>query len=144
VSALIDTSLMLDYLKGDRRAGHALEPYGHCAISAITWLEVMALSPPELLERTRGFLRSFERLSVSEAVADEALRLMHGHAGLPFHRALTWATARVNQLPYVTVDTSCIAKDERNVVVPYRWKGGARNGGRELPADTSSPWSSPP
>ena len=66
MSALIDTSLMLDYLKGDRRAVHALEPYGHCAISAITWLELMALSPQELLERTRGFLRSFERLSVSE------------------------------------------------------------------------------
>jgi predicted nucleic acid-binding protein len=143
VSALIDTSLMLDYLKGERRAAHALEPYGHCAISAITWLELMALSPPELLERTRGFLRSFERLSLSEAVADEALRLMHGHAGLPFHRALTWATARVNQLAYVTVDASCIATDDRNIVVPYRWKGGARNGSRGLPAETASPWSSP-
>jgi len=139
VTALIDTSLMLDYLKGDRRAVHALEPYGHCAISVVTWLELMALSPPELLERTRGFLRSFERLSVSEAVADEALRLMHGHAGLPFHRALTWATARLNQLPYVTVDATCIAKDDRNVVVPYRWSGGARNGGRALPAMAAPP-----
>jgi predicted nucleic acid-binding protein len=129
VSALIDTSLMLDYLKGDRRAVHALAPYGHCAISVVTWLELMALSPPELVERTRGFLRSFERLSVNESIADEALRLLHDHAGLPFHRALTWATARLNQLPYVTVDASCIAKDDRNVVLPYRWGGGARNGG---------------
>jgi len=143
VSALIDTSLMLDYLKGDRRATHALKPYGHCAISVVTWLELMALSPPELLERTRGFLRSFERLSVSEATADEALRLMQGHAGLPFHRALTWATARLNQLPYVTVDASCIAKDDRNVVVPYRCGSGARNGGREPPANTPSRRSSP-
>jgi hypothetical protein len=139
VTALIDTSLMLDYLKGDRRAVHALEPYGHCAISVVTWLELMALSPPELLERTRGFLRSFERLSVSEAVADEALRLMHGHAGLPFHRALTWGTARLNQMPYVTVDASCIAKDDRNVVVPYRWGGGAGSRTHEPPAANSSP-----
>ena len=137
MTALIDTSLMLDYLKGDRRAVNALEPYGHCAISVVTWLEVMALSPPELLERTRGFLRSFERLSVSEAIADEALRLMHGHPGLPFHRALTWATARLNQLPYVTVDASCIARNERNVVMPYRWGGAGRNGG-EPPATPRS------
>ena len=143
MTALIDTSLMLDYLKGDRRALHAVEPYGHCAISVVTWLELMALSPPELLERTRGFLRSFERLSVSEAIADEALRLMHDHAGLPFHRALTWATARVNQLAYVTVDTSCIAQGDRNVVVPYRWVGGAGSRTPEPPAANPSARPSP-
>jgi predicted nucleic acid-binding protein len=119
--ALIDTSVMLDYLKGDKRAVRALEPYGHCAISAITWLELMALCPPEQVESTRGFLRTFERLSIGEAIADEALRLMQSRAGLPFRRALTWATANLNQLPYVTADASCLTKDDRNVVVPYRW-----------------------
>jgi hypothetical protein len=99
----------------------ALEPYGHCAISVVTWLELMALASPELVEPTRGFLRSFERLSVSEAIADEAMRLMQRHEGLPFHRALTWATSNLNQLPYLTADPSHITKDDGNVVVPYRW-----------------------
>ncbi len=128
--ALIDTSVMLDYLKGDRRAVRALEPYGHCSISVVTWLELMALCPPDLTERTRGFLRTFERLSISEAIADEALRLMQRRPGLAFHRALTWATANLNQLPYVTADATCVTKDDRNVVLPYRWTAEQAGAGK--------------
>jgi hypothetical protein len=90
-SALIDTSVLLDYLAGEPRAKRAIELYAHRSISVVTWLELMAHCPPALLESTRGFLRSFERLSVSESIADEALRLMHQRSGLPLQRALTWA-----------------------------------------------------
>lgn len=119
-SALIDTGLLLDYLAGEPRAKRAIEPYAHRSISVVTWLELMAHCPPALLESTRGFLRSFERLSVSESIADEALRLMHQRSGLPLQRALTWATANVNQLRFVTADAAHVNKDDTNVVLPYR------------------------
>lgn len=119
-SALIDTGLLLDYLAGEPRAKRAIEPYAHRSISVVTWLELMAHCPPALLEPTRGFLRSFERLSVSESIADEALRLMHQRSGLPLQRALTWATANVNQLRFVTADAAHVNKDDTNVVLPYR------------------------
>ena len=92
-TALIDTDVLLDYLQGDERAAQALAPYDHRAISVVTWLELMAACPSPLLERTRGFLRSFERLSVNEAIADTALELIQRHPRLPHERALTWATA---------------------------------------------------
>lgn len=119
-SALIDTGVLLDYLAGDARAKSAIDPYAHRSISVVTWLELMSRCPEGLIEPTRGFLRSFERLSISESIADEALRLMRQHSGLPLQRALTWATANVNQLRFVTADADHIDKDDANVVLPYR------------------------
>jgi predicted nucleic acid-binding protein len=119
-SALIDTGVLLAYLAGEPRAKRAIEPYAHRSISVVTWLELMAHCPPALLEPTRGFLRSFERLSVSESIADEALRLMHERSGLPLQRALTWATANVNQLRFVTADAAHVNTDDTNVLLPYR------------------------
>jgi len=89
-STLIDTPLLLDYLQGDRRAHKALEACVHRSISVVTWLELMSLCPAEVVDPTRGFLRTFERLSISEGIADEALRLMQRKPGLAMSRALTW------------------------------------------------------
>ena len=125
MTALFDTGLLLDYLQGDKRAARALEAHEHRAISVITWLELMAIAPEEQREETRGFLYSFERLSISEATADEALRLMREHSGLAFQRALTWATARVNQLNFVTTESAQFGKNDPLVIVPYH-AGSAR------------------
>jgi predicted nucleic acid-binding protein len=120
-STLIDTPLLLDYLKGDRRARKALETCVHRSISVVTWLELMSLCPPEVVDPTRGFLRTFERLSISEGIADEALRLMQRKPGLAMTRALTWATANVNQLTYLTNDPAHIdPKADRSVALAYR------------------------
>jgi predicted nucleic acid-binding protein len=119
-SALIDTPLLLDYLHGDKRAQRALAAYAHRSLSVVTWLELMSQCPTELLEPTRGFLRTFERLSVSESIADEAQRLMRAKPGLPLPRALTWATAAVNQLVFLTIDPTHVDKSDRQVLLPYR------------------------
>lgn len=121
MTVLVDTGLLLDYLNGDKRAAKALEPHPHRAISVVTWLEIMAIAPADKLEATRGFLRSFERLSISEAIADEALRLMTKYADLPFDRALTWATAQINQLTLLTVDALAKQLDDMRFDAPYRW-----------------------
>jgi predicted nucleic acid-binding protein len=120
MNALIDTGLLLDYLRGEKRAAVAMEACNHRSISVVTWLELMANCPRGLDESTRGFLRSFERLSVSESIADEALRLMNAHQGLALPQALTWASANVNQLVYVTTDGRWVTKADANILVPYR------------------------
>jgi predicted nucleic acid-binding protein len=120
MNALVDTGLLLDYLNGDTRAAAAMETCVHRSISVVTWLELMANCPSGLDEPTRGFLRSFERLSVSESIADEALRLMTARPGLALPHALTWASANVNQLVYVTTDARWVTQADSNVVVPYR------------------------
>lgn len=99
LSAVVDTGVLLGYLQGEPACAEALAPYPHWAISLVSWLEVMAQCPADLLERTRGVLRRCERLSVSEAIADDALQLMRQHPQLAFNRALVAATARSNRLP---------------------------------------------
>lgn len=126
MTVLVDTSLLLDYLNGDKRAAQALKPHPHRAISVVTWLEIMAIAPQDKLEETRGFLRSFERLSISEAIADEAHRLMKLHQDLTFHRALTWATSRINQLTLLTVDAAPERPEGLKLEMPYRWPSAAR------------------
>jgi predicted nucleic acid-binding protein len=120
MNALIDTGLLLDYLTGEKRAATAMDACAHRSISVVTWLELMAACPDGLDEPTRGFLRSFERLSVNESIADEALRLMTARQGLARPHALTWASANVNQLVYLTTDARWITKADSNVVVPYK------------------------
>jgi hypothetical protein len=120
-STLVDTPLLLDYLHGDKRARKALEACPHRSISVVSWLELMALCPPDVADPTRGFLRTFERLSISEGIADEALRLVQRKPGLPMARALTWATANVNQLTYLTSDPAHVdPKADRSVQLAYR------------------------
>jgi hypothetical protein len=102
MNAVLDEGVLLDYLNGLPQAARALEACTHRSISVVTWLEVMARSPAALIEPTRGFLRSFERLSISEAIADEALRLRLASPSLEQSRAIAWATANVNQLVFVT------------------------------------------
>jgi len=121
-SALVDTALLRDYLQGDKRAQRALAPYGHRAICVVTWLELMSACPPGVLEETRSFLRTFERLSVSEAIADEALRLTTEHPGLDLRRALIRATAIANRMVFVTTEPAHPGTDLSGIVVPYRRK----------------------
>jgi len=45
---------------------------------------------------------------------------MQRKPGLPMSRALTWASANVNQLSFLTNDSAGVASGDANVVVPYR------------------------
>lgn len=129
MSFLFDSSVVMDYLLGERRAREALEASRHRAITVLSWVEVMSAAPAGTEEDTRLFLRTFERLAINESIADEAVRLTRENAALPYHRALTWATARVNRLVYMTVDVTGLKKGQEGVVVPYRWASISRQGG---------------
>ena len=123
MNALIDTGLLLDYLCGDERAALALRDCAHRSITVATWLEVMRASPPDRREATRAFLRTFERLSISESSTDEAMRLSFAHPDLSTERAVNWANAIVNQLVFMTTDPTGCPPTGRDVLVPY--VGGA-------------------
>lgn len=120
MSVLVDTGILIDYLRGERRVARAVDAHPHRAISALTWLEAMSQAPPRQHETTLAFLRSFERLSISESIADEALRLRQAHSALDLHRALNWATARANRLVFVSDLPEELTVTEADVVLPYR------------------------
>jgi len=123
VNALIDTGLLLDYLRGEPKAADAVAGCTSRSITALTWLAVMRECPADRREATRSFLRTFERLSVSESCADEAMRLSFARDGLSIERAINWSSAVVNQLVFLTTDATGLAGEYREVVVPYRTSG---------------------
>jgi predicted nucleic acid-binding protein len=120
VSALFDTSLLLDYLNGVPQAEAACGKYAHRAITIVTWAEIMTAAPLKLRGQTREFLRSFERLAINEAIADRAIELTQTYKGLALRHAMPWATAQANKLLYVTVDSPPPSVRDDSLLVPYR------------------------
>lgn len=120
MNRLYDTPVLFDYLLGDKRAREAIDTGKHRAISVVSWLEVMSVAPAGTEEATMLFMLTFERLATSEAVADEAARLSISNPALPFHRAIAWATARVNRYVLVTTDATGMPRKADGVEVPYR------------------------
>jgi hypothetical protein len=119
VSAVFDTGVVVDYLRGAKPAASAFRRFPHRAITVTTWVEVMAEAPTALCLETREFLRTFERLAISEAISDRALALMEQYSGLKLRHAIPWATAVANDLIYI----ACDLPQEwggKSLWVPYR------------------------
>lgn len=129
MSALFDTSVVVDYLRGVKPADAAFERFQHRAITVTTWVEVMSVAPERLAEPTRDFLQTFERLAINEAIADRALALMQQHSRLRLRHAMPWATAQVNALVYVTADFPSLGVRDETLFIPYRSARGGKGGG---------------
>jgi len=125
MTAVFDTALVIDYLRGVKRAQEAFAQYPDRAITVSTWVEVMKEAPRSLEPQTREFLRGFERLAINEAIADRALELIQQHAQLDIRHAFSWATAQINSALYVSVDFPRLSTQDSTVWVPYRAKRGA-------------------
>jgi len=120
VTALFDTGVLLDHLTGRPEAAELFAVHAHGAVSVISWVEVMSVAPPGLDEATRVFLQRFERLALNEAIADRAVTLLRVHPRLTVPRALIYATALINSLPFVSVDLPAELQTESTIVVPYQ------------------------
>jgi predicted nucleic acid-binding protein len=120
MTAVFDTALVIDYLRGVRRALEAFGQFPDRAITVGTWVEVMSEAPSRLEPQTREFLRGFERLAINEAIADRALSLMQQQDRLSIPQALAWATAQINSSIYVTIDFPRLTAPDPTVYVPYR------------------------
>jgi predicted nucleic acid-binding protein len=131
LSALFDTSVVVDYLYGRNPAEAAFERFAHRAITITSWVEIMVAAPDRLSKQTRDFLRTFEKLAVDAAIADHALALMQKYSRLQSRHAIPWATARVNRLVYVTADFPVADSGDDSLWIPYRT---TRRGARSSPA----------
>lgn len=89
VTALVDTSILIDHLRGNPSAAHLLETErraGSLHASEITRLEILAGMRPEEEQGTRSLLSTLAWHEVDAAVAEEAGAL--GRRWLPSHRGL--------------------------------------------------------
>ena len=117
--ALFDTNILIDYLNGVAAAKAEIARYEHPAISVISWIEVLAGTKPGVETETRKFLSSFERLDLTERIAERAVALRRA-AKMRVPDAIILATARVQNLVLVTRNTKDFTADEPGIRVPYR------------------------
>jgi hypothetical protein len=130
MAAVFATALVIDYLRGVKRAQEAFAQFPDRAITVGSWVEVLMEAPRNLEPQTREFLRGFERLAINEAIADRALELIQQHPQLNIRHAFPWATAQINSSIYVSVDFPRLAAQDATVWVPYRNKRNAESAAR--------------
>lgn len=119
VKALLDTNVLIDFLRAIPAARNELGRYETKAISIITWMEVMVGAPPEAADATRMFLAGFELIELNEKIAERAVTLRQNHR-LKLPDAIIWASAQVQSMLLVTRDTKCFPADDPGVRMPYR------------------------
>ena len=103
--ALIDSNIVIDYLKGIPQAAAELAQFKQAYISPITWVQVQVKAPPGLEQATREAIdANFKRIELNDATLLESLALRRGHR-LKLPDALIRASARVNGWQLVTRNT---------------------------------------
>jgi predicted nucleic acid-binding protein len=119
VRALFDTNILIDYLTGVAKAEKELSRYRHKAISAITWMVVLAGAAAHEEADIRAWLRSFEMLGINGPIAERAV-VLRRERRIRLPDAIVWATAQVHSLLLVSRNTKDFSQDEPGVRVPYR------------------------
>ena len=119
MKALLDTNILIDFLRGVPAARDELNRYEDKAISIVTWMEVMAGAPILAERATRDFLDGFALIELNETVAERAVTLRRKHR-LKMPDAIVWASAQVQAMLLVTRDTKGFPTDDPGVRMPYR------------------------
>jgi predicted nucleic acid-binding protein len=117
--ALFDTNILIDYLNGVEAAKAEVERYERPVISVISWIEVLVGAKAGLEAATRKFLSSFERIELTERIADKAV-LIRRAAKIGVPDAIILASAQIENLMLVTRNTKDFTADTPGIRVPYR------------------------
>jgi predicted nucleic acid-binding protein len=117
--ALIDTNIVVDYLRGVTAARELVEQEPAPAISVITFMETLAGAAPHEASALRLFLAGFERIALGEAVIEESISQRRLHR-LKLPDAIIWASARITNRTLVTRDLDLAKLDLHQIQVPYR------------------------
>jgi predicted nucleic acid-binding protein len=118
VKAVIDTNILVDFLRGLTQAKIELALYKSPAISVISWMEVMAGTTPQTEGIARSFLQSFELLPIDATTAECAV-LLRKAKRVKLPDAIIWATAQVNQCLLVTRNTRDFDPSQPGIRLPY-------------------------
>lgn len=78
MKAVFDTNILIDFLNGYEPACAEVRRYSEKAVSVITWIEVMAGATDDTEDACRTLLGAFERVDVTQSIADRAVSLRRG------------------------------------------------------------------
>jgi hypothetical protein len=149
VTVLVDTSVLVDYLRGDQDAAQVLEQERAAAplrASEITRLEVLAGIRPAEEEATRSLLSTLIWHPLDAAVAEEAGALgrqwLHGHhnidgADLAIAAiAVRTASRLLDRLVVIREPVLVLASSEEKELVDQVLRGLSGKGAAELSAES--------
>jgi predicted nucleic acid-binding protein len=119
IGALIHTSILIDYLGGFNEAKKELARYERCAISVISWMEVMAGVTAADNAKIRAWLGSFDLIPVDDQVANRAIEIRK-KTEMRWPDAIVLASAHVHALLLVSRNTKAFPENDANVRIPYR------------------------
>lgn len=120
VRVLIDSNVLVDYLRGVPQARGTLAQHPNAAISLLNWIEVMVgVREPAHVAPTRAFLARFEVIAPDAKIAELAVQLRQLRPRLRLPDALVWATARARGLTLLTRDAGDFPAGEDDVIAPY-------------------------
>jgi predicted nucleic acid-binding protein len=118
VRAVIDTNILVDFLRSIPQARAEIALYRSPAISVITWIEIMAGTTAQNEAATRAFLESFDILEIDTKTAESAATLRKTRR-IKLPDAVIWATAQVEQCLLVTRNTRDFPSSDPGVRIPY-------------------------
>jgi predicted nucleic acid-binding protein len=120
VRACFDSDVWIDYFDGVPAASEELSHYDGLMISRIAWMEVLVGAPtPALLKVREDFLRQFSIVELDERVAREAIALRQEYR-LKLPDAIIWASARQNDVLFVTRNTKDFPHNDPGIRIPYQ------------------------
>ncbi len=119
MKALLDTNILIDYLKGLDQAREEIDRYDDAAISVVTWMEVMIGAEEDQADDCRGFLSQFALVGIDEVVAEAAVILRRQYR-MKLPDAVVWASARTQGRLLVTRNIRDFPADDPGVRAPYR------------------------
>ena len=118
MKAVIDTNILVDYLRGIPKAATELALYKRPAISMISWIEVLTGTTVQTEKAARAFLQTFDLLEIETTIAEQAV-VLRKTKRIKLPDAIIWATAQVHQCLLVTRNTRDFDSDDPGVRVPY-------------------------
>jgi predicted nucleic acid-binding protein len=113
----MDSTLLIDVLRGVGAAHDAMAAHPQAAISVMTWIEVMVGARSGEETQIEQFLRGFEVIQLSAAIAEEAVRV-RSTLRLKLPDAIILATAHVENRVLLTRNARDF-RAGRFVKIPY-------------------------
>lgn len=123
---LFDTNILIDHLKGKQEATDILKSCikdnKTLACSVITKIELLCGMRPEEEEQLEYFLSGFEKIDVTDRIAENAGRYLSKYRksyGINMANAIIAATAKLADSKVYTLNTKHYPMTDIEVIRPY-------------------------
>lgn len=116
---IIDTCILIDYLRGISQAQQYLATPTQRAISIMTWMEILVGAKGEAESHfLKQFLQQFQLINLDKTISEQAVILRQQYR-MRLPDAIIWATATVHHGKLVTRNTKDFSEHHADIYIPY-------------------------